>query len=308
MRFRRTSNTPENNTTTLNFRKPLYNLIDSYLLLTFSYDSAANRAEHGAARREKEETMKLVRLFLIFALLGCVQFVFAQSEALDGAGYPGSDYFASHTFQQSWTRINEVYQAAEDRFAADQKALDAERDRRNSRARGDAAQEAVAKWYVAECRKLAERRANEYRTKEAAQSAIKRFYTTQEQRRKNPDSTTKQTDIERLEQRDLPEFKNAHEPPDVRELPDFKSASPAVRRALSAWEQEQQRHDAAVKTIRQKISSELSRHLILKDKYRGDADLTALENKAHALVSAHYHDMLRQENARFEASVDRLSD
>src|SRR4051794_28044847 len=116
--------------------------------------------------------MKRLQVVVLLLFLLAANTALAQSEALDGAGYPNPDYFQAHSFQESWTRVNDIYQASEDRYAGDQRALDVERDRRNRRAQGDAAQEAVRKWYVDECRKLDDRRGKEYAIKETVQTAV----------------------------------------------------------------------------------------------------------------------------------------
>ena len=70
--------------------------------------------------------MSVVRmlLFIAVAILGTA--ALAQSGATGGSGYPNEDYFWIHTQQESWDQVNDVYQAAVDRSASDQRALDDE--------------------------------------------------------------------------------------------------------------------------------------------------------------------------------------
>src|SRR3954470_24316194 len=110
-----------------------------------------------------------IRLVFCLCLLACANLVLALQR---DSGYPNTDYFSSHSRADSWDRINKTFQRAEDRFADEKTALDAERDRRLSHAVGDAAQATAEAWYTAESGKLERKRAKEYDRKEACQKAL----------------------------------------------------------------------------------------------------------------------------------------
>lgn len=230
----------------------------------------------------KQLTCTPVALLLIALLFG--------ESASD---YPTEAYFRTHSFQQSWSRINEVYQEAVDEFDAEQKELEQERSRRLGQARGDEAQKAVHRWYDERYKELAERRRLEYSAKEAVQKIMIDFYN---KREKSVDP------LGRPELRDAPVWKNAPVP-DIREMPEYKNAPAAVKASVSKWQKDAAEHQRRKDSILKAMTREITMHLLRKDRLKGSPTILQKELELYRKNMKKLREQLRQENARFEKIV-----
>src|SRR5688572_21971646 len=126
--------------------------------------------------------MKLLHTCLVALVLAFVSVLLGGSLESTISDYPNEAYFRTHSRQQSWNRINQVYQEAQDEFDAEQKRLEKERSERLARARGDEEQKAVHRWYDTMYADLAERRRLEYQAKEVVQKLMIAYYDSAERR------------------------------------------------------------------------------------------------------------------------------
>lgn len=254
----------------------------------------------------------------------------AEQPSVAAIEFPNEDYFWTHTRQESWDRVNSVYKEAVRRFDAEQKRLDDERIQRMSKARDDAAKQAVWDWFDGVLRELDRRRTAEYERKEKAQQRLNEFYNERFYRENSPDPKVKEAEraerqrredeARRREEarrnqepykesphpnpRELPEFKNAPGfDPEVREAPDFVesglSLSPVSKAKYATWKAEVARHHNAVASILRDMNHETFAHLLNQGRLK-DAKAIAEEKQLHESLMGQFRQQLKEEQQRFE--------
>jgi hypothetical protein len=254
----------------------------------------------------------------------------AEQLSVRAIEFPNEDYFWSHTRQESWDRVNRVYQEAVRRFDAEQKRLDDERIQRMSKAKDDAAKQAVWDWFTDALRELDRRRTAEYERKEKCQKRLNDFYNERFYRENSPDPKIKEAERaerhrreeearrreeERQKQgpykespypnpRELPEFKDAPGfDPEVRETPEFVESrfnlSAASKAKYASWKAEVARHHNAVGSILRDMNQETYVHLLNQQRLK-DARAIAEEKRLHEGLMGQFRKQLREELERFE--------